>query len=47
MSGRVVGIIILLLIFWNMSRNNYTRCLAQPQEKPFCYYCVLNKNVLS
>ena len=47
MSGRVVGIIILLLMFWNMSMINYTLCLAQPPEKPFCYYSVLNKNVLS
>ena len=39
MLGLVVGIIILILfMFWNMSLNNYTRCLAQPSENPFCYY---------
>ena len=48
MTGRVVRIIILiLLVFWNMSLKTYTWYLAQTPEKPFCYYSVLNKNVLS
>ena len=48
MSGWAVGIIILiLLIFRNMSRYNYTWWLALPLEKFFCYNPVLNKNVLS
>ena len=47
MSVQAVETIILTFIFWNMSLNNYTRCPAQPPEKHFCYYSVLNKNVLS
>ena len=45
MSGRAVGIIILiLLMFWNMPLNNHTRCLARPPEKPFCY-SISTKNI--
>ena len=46
MSGRAVGIILILLMFWNMFLNNYIWCLAQSPEKPFCYYSVLNKKCL-
>ena len=41
MWGWAVGIILILLMFWNMSLNNYTQYLAQPWEKPFCYYSLL------